>query len=132
MRPNISPRSTDSERFSTATVAPYRLATPSSVTAWSAAKENLRLDGHPGLQHAVRVLHRYLHAIHELRAFVGRLHVARRELGFGGDVADRTGDARAAGVGEDRRRLPEAQPRDDRLVDVDVRPRVVEIGDDHD
>ena len=38
----------------------------------------------------------------------------------------------AAGVGEQRRRLTEAQPRHDRLVDVDVGPGVIEIGDDDD
>ena len=37
-----------------------------------------------------------------------------------------------AGVGEDRGRLAEADARHDRLVDVDVGPRVVEIGHDHD
>ena len=37
-----------------------------------------------------------------------------------------------AGVGHERHRLAERQPRHDRLVDVDVRPGTIEVGDDDD
>ena len=67
----------------------------------SAAKGNLRLDGHAGLEHAVLVVDRHLHAVHELRPLVRRLHVARREFGLLRDVADRSGDARAGSVGKE-------------------------------
>ena len=89
----------------------------------------LGLDRHARLQHAVAVVGRDLDAVHELRALLRGLHVARRELRLRRDERDRPVEAAAAGVGDERRRLAEPQPRHERLVDVDVGPRVIEIGD---
>src|SRR5207249_9342715 len=82
INPNISPRSTDNVNSLTATVVPNFLVTRSSAMGLLVANWDLGLHGHAGLQHAVPVVHRHLHSIDQLRAFVSGLHVARREFCF--------------------------------------------------
>src|SRR5215471_4718537 len=77
MRPNISPRWTESDTPLTAVIAPYRFMTPSS-TMMSSGKGELRFDGHPGLERAAPVVRSHLDAVDELRPLVGGLDVARR------------------------------------------------------
>src|SRR5207245_2877748 len=119
IRPNISPRSTDSDSASTAVVRPYRFVTPSRMIAGITAsllQRDLGFHGHPRLEDAAAIVDRHLHAVHELRALVRRLHVARRELRFLRDVAERSGDA-AAGGGNYGGPLPQAPARHRRLLD---------------
>ena len=82
IRPNISPRSTVSDSSPTASDRPYRLTTPverdgaSSARTGSPPRPACRAFSTP-----VLVVHRHLHAVHELGAVLRGLHVARRELG---------------------------------------------------
>src|SRR5205823_991866 len=136
IRPNISPRSTDSESASTAVVEPYRFVTRSSTMAAmgpdSPLQWNVGFDRHARFQHAAAVVDGNLHAIHELGALVGGLYVPRRELGLLRDVAHGPWNAGTAGVGRQRRGLAEAQPRHDGFVEVDVGPCMIQVGDDDD
>src|SRR5207302_11226897 len=74
-------------------------------------ERDLRFDGHAGLEHALPVVERDFETIDQLRAILGRLHVARREFRFRRDVTDGAGRARSAGVGEDSCRLAQAYAR---------------------
>ena len=97
--------------------------------AHSPPTAELRLDRHARLENAGLVVGRDLDAVHEFRALVGGLHVARRELGLRRDEGDRAGQP-LAGIGHERRGLADLQLRHQPLVDVEVGPRVIEIGDD--
>src|SRR5262249_16243300 len=103
MRPNISPRSTENDSAVTAVGGPYRFVTRSSEMLGIddlLRQRNLGFDRHARLQHTLPVVDRYLDAVDELRAFVGGLNVARRELRLLRHVGELSGDTCAAGIGE--------------------------------
>ena len=96
IRPNISPRSTDMTQLAhgddVAVLlrdAIERRAAQPWLELRRSLKRNFRFDRHALLEHAVAVVDGDLHAVDELRAVFGRLHVARRELGLRRDEADR-------------------------------------------
>src|SRR5215212_8669334 len=98
--PNISPLPIVSDSSRTAATAPYDLLTRSSVAAAvSAAKDDLRFDGHAAFQDAFAVIDGNLDSVDQLRPVVCGLDISRRELGFIGDLTDRPRDPVAACVG---------------------------------
>ena len=139
MTPNISPRPTSKLSPSTALGRAERLADVDELDRalgpghgrppCRPALASSTSTGMPGLRMPLPVVDRHLHAVHELRALGRRLDVARRELRPRRDEGDASGQT-IAGVGDDRRRLIDPQARHERLLDVRIRPRVVEIDDD--
>src|SRR5512139_554049 len=123
MRPNISPRRTSNDKPLTASTAPNRLITRSTVMATSfiglsslpaRLQRHLGLDRHPLLEDAAAVVNRHLDAVHELRPLLAGLHVARRELGLRGHEGHLSLDPGPAGIGEDPRLLAQSDPGDQR------------------
>ena len=90
----------------------------------------LRVDRHAQLQDARAVVHGDLDAVDELRSLFGGLHVARRELGARRHEGDLALEPWSAGVGEHGRGLPERHARHHRLRHEQIRPGVIEVGDD--
>ena len=89
------------------------------------------LDRHPRLQHAVAVVDRDLDPIHEPRPLLGGLHVARRELGRG-EMKVIVPASRCPASVTSVTFCPTRSRGTTRLVDVHVRPRPTEVGDDND
>src|SRR5678816_4029291 len=111
MTPNISPAFTSNDTPSRATVASNFLRRPSTATTDAMASTSLQTQidfhRHAGLQHALAVVDGDLDSIHELRALVGRLDIARRELGLRRNERHTSFDPIAT-VGDDRGGLVDA------------------------